>query len=349
MQMSYRYPYNDSVFHQAAMSPTTPGGSSNPSTPVNNPWDFDVATSAPNPAQQPQDTAPSTSLSTLHPAEFSPEELFSTSTTTAAVSSPTVIRLEERVPVVPSQYHRSRIRAASGESRPRTHLQGDASSANAEQPAGTSTGTASSSGPVRTSVTDVERTRPHPYRRPHSAGETGTVSRAGGGVAKTSRSVSDQARRSPLTGENSSGLARMSSPSAAPGTALGRPTSPSKVYSIRTDIHFNVNTNTMIAMLELPGVKHDELSVTLATEPYTHARQISVSGRTHPPFVEPAPEERERTKLERKFGDFLRRLHVPPHTQAADINAEMKDGVLVLTVHLGAPAAVEAPQNITIN
>jgi HSP20 family protein len=110
-------------------------------------------------------------------------------------------------------------------------------------------------------------------------------------------------------------LPARSPPSAAPGTALGRPTSPSKVYSIRTDIHFNANTNTMIAMLELPGVKHDELSVTLATEPYTHARQISVSGRTHPPFVDPVPEERERTKLERKFGDFLRRLHVPPHTQ----------------------------------
>ncbi|KAF8500413.1 hypothetical protein F5888DRAFT_1682069 [Russula emetica] len=343
MQMSYRYPYNESVFHQVTMSPTTPGGSSNPSTPVNNPWDFDVATSTPNPAHQPQDATPST----LHPAEFSPEELFSTSTT-AAVSSPTVIRLEERVPVVPSQYHRSRIRAASGESRPRTHLQGDASSANAEQPAGTSTGTAASSGPVRTSLTEVraERTRPHPYRRPRSAGEAGSVSRASGGVGKTSRSVSDQARRSPLTGENSSGLARMSPPS---GTTPGRPTSPSKVYSIRTDIHFNINTNTMIAMLELPGVKHDELSVTLATEPYTHARQISVSGRTHPPFVEPVPEERERTKLERKFGDFLRRLHVPPHTQAADINAEMKDGVLVLTVHLGTPAAVEAPQIITIN
>jgi hypothetical protein len=206
MQMSYHYPYNESVFHQATMSPTTPGGSSNPSTPVNNPWDFDVATSAPNPAQQPQHATPSTNLSTLHPAEFSPEELFSTSTT-AAVSSPAVIRLEERVPVVPSQYHRSRIRAASGESRPRTHLQGDASSANAEQPAGTSTST----GPVRTSLTDdrAEHTRPHPYRRPRSAGEAGTVSRASGGVGKTSRSVSDQARRSPLTGENSSGLARM--------------------------------------------------------------------------------------------------------------------------------------------
>ncbi|KAH9989198.1 hypothetical protein BJV77DRAFT_694825 [Russula vinacea] len=347
MQMSYRYPYNESSFPQAAMSPTMPGGSSNPSTPVNNPWDFDVATSAPNPAQQPQHTTSSTNHSTLHPAEFSPDELFSTSAT-PAVSSPTVIQLEERIPVVPSQYHRSRIRAASGESRPRTHVQRDASSANAEQPAGTSEGTAASSGLVRTNVR-AERTRTHPYRRPHSAGAGGTDSPASSaGVGRTSRSVSDQARTSPLTGDNGSRLAQMSPPS-APGTALSRPTSPSKVYSIRTDIHLNVDTNTMIAMLEVPGVKHGELSVTLATEPYTHARQITVAGRTHPPFAEPVPEERERMKRERKFGDFLRRLHVPPHTQAADIDAEMKDGVLVLTVHLGAPAAIEAPQMITIN
>ena len=339
MQMSYRYPYNESSFPQAAMSPTMPGGSSNPSTPVNNPWDFDVATSAPNPAQQPQHTTSSTNHSTLHPAEFSPDELFSTSAT-PAVSSPTVIQLEERIPVVPSQYHRSRIRAASGESRPRTHVQRDASSANAEQPAGTSEGTAASSGLVRTNVR-AERTRPHPYRRPHSAGAGGTDSPASSaGVGRASRSVSDQARTSPLTGDNGSRLAQMRyaalysprypsgsvalwaltivparSPPSAPGTALSRPTSPSKVYSIRTDIHLNVDTNTMIAMLEVPGVKHGELSVTLATEPYTHARQITVAGRTHPPFAEPVPEERERMKRERKFGDFLRRLHVPPHTQ----------------------------------
>jgi HSP20 family protein len=322
-----------------------PGESSNPSTPVNNPWDFDVATSAPNPALQPQHATSSTNHSTPHPAEFSPEELFSTSAT-PAVSSPTVIQLEERIPVVPSQYHRSRIRAAGGESRPRTHVQRDASSANAEQPAGTSEGTAPSSGLVRTSLTNVraERTRPHPYRRPHSADAGGTASRASStGAGKASRSVSDQARTSPLMGDNSSGLAQMRyaalysfslpptlsvpspmwtltivparSPPYAPGTALSRPTSPSKVYSIRTDIHLNIDTNTMVAMLELPGVKHDDLSVTLATEPYTHARQITVAGRTYPPFAEPVPEERERMKRERKFGDFLRRLHVPPRTQ----------------------------------
>jgi hypothetical protein len=37
------------------------------------------------------------------------------------------------------------------------------------------------------------------------------------------------------------------------------------------------------------------------------------------------------------------------HCQAADIEAEMKDGVLVLTVRLGTPAVVEAPQVITIH
>ncbi|KAI0290991.1 hypothetical protein BC826DRAFT_1106152 [Russula brevipes] len=309
------------------MSPTTPGGGSNPSTPVNHPWDFEIDPSASNPAQQHQDPTTSTSLATLHPADFSAQELFSTSVA-PAVSSPTVIQLEERIPVVPSQYHRSRIRAASGENRPRTHVQKDASSASAEQPAGASTGTAPSSGLVRASPTNVraERTRAHPYRRPHSACAEGAVSRASSaGAGKTSRSVSDQARTSPFTGDNSPGLTRMSPPSAAPGTAPSQSDIALKVYSIRTDISFNIDTNVMIAMLELPG------------------------GRTRPPFAEPLPEERERTKRERKFGEFIRRFHVPLHTQAADIDADMKDGILVLTVRLGAPATVEAPQIITIN
>ena len=340
LQMSYRYPYNDSGYPQDTMSPSTPGGGSNPTTPVNNhPWDFDVATSTSNPAQQPQDPSSSTGLATLHPAEFSPHELYSPS-----VAPPTVIQLEERVPVVLSQYHRSRIRAASGESGTRPHVQRDAQSANAEQPAGTSTGTSPSSGLVRTSVTNVrsERTRAHPYRRPHSAGAGGDASRASSaGAPKATRSVSDQARTSPPTVEHNCGLTRMryaaplsfhpssiplpvwaltvvpacSPPSAAPGTTLGQAAFPPKVYSIRTDIHFNIDTNTMIAMLELPGVKLGELSVTLATEPYTHARQITIAGRTHPPFSEPGPDDRERSKRERKFGEFLRRLQVPPHTQ----------------------------------
>ncbi|KAF8268001.1 hypothetical protein EI94DRAFT_1728936 [Lactarius quietus] len=351
VQMSYRYPYNGSSFPQDSMSPTTPGGGSNASTPVNNPnpWDFDydVATSASNPVQQPQDPSTSTGIATLHPADFSsPQEHFSASAT-PAVSSPTVIQLEERVPVVPSQYHRSRIRTPSGESRPRTHVQKDASSAGAEQSTCTNSGSAPSSGLVRASVTKAhaERTRAHPYRRPHSAGE-GRAATHVSTAGKTPRSVSDQARASPFSEDNRSGLTRMSPPQAVP---LDRSTSPPKVYSIRTDMHFNVDTNTMVAMLELPGVQQGEISVTLATEPYTHARQITIAGRSRPPFAEPAPEERERTKRERKFGEFLRRLQVPPHTQAADIEAEMKDGILVLTVRLGTPAVVEAPQVITIN
>jgi hypothetical protein len=194
------------------MSPSTPGGGSNPTTPVNNhPWDFDVTTSTSNPAQQPQDPSSSTGLAPLHPAEFSPHELYSTSVG-PAVSPPTVIQLEERVPVVLSQYHRSRIRAASGESGTRTHVQRDAQSANAEQPAGTSAGTVPSSGLVRTSLTNVhsERTRVHPYRHPHSAGAGRDASRASSaGAPKTTRSVSDQARTSPPTVENSCGLTRM--------------------------------------------------------------------------------------------------------------------------------------------
>jgi hypothetical protein len=201
------------------MSPTTPGGGSDASTPVlapvNNPWDFeyDVATSVPNQVQQPQDPNTSTGIATLHPADFSsPQEQFSASAT-PAVSSPTVIQLEERVPVVPSQYHRSRIRTPSGESRPRTHVQKDTSSAGAEQPTCTNTGSAPSSGLVRGSPTKAhaERTRVHPYRRPHSAGEGRAATHFSNAaeVGKTRRSVSDQARVSPFTEDNRSGLTRM--------------------------------------------------------------------------------------------------------------------------------------------
>ncbi len=209
--MSYHYPYNGPGFPQDSMSPTTPGGGSNASTPVNNPWDYDVATSAPNQVQQPQDQTTSTGITTLHPADFSsPQELFSASAT-PAVSSPTVIQLEERVPVVPSQYHRSRIRTASGESRPRTHVQTDVSSAGAEQPTGTNSCSAPSSGLVRVSLPKPrERTRVHPYGRPHSAcGGRAATHVSTGEAGKTPRSVSDQARVSPFTEDNRSGLTRM--------------------------------------------------------------------------------------------------------------------------------------------
>src|SRR6266404_1104045 len=152
VQMSYRYSYNDSSFPQDAMSPVTPGGGSNASTPVNNPWDFDITTPASNQIQLPQDPDASPCITTLHPADFSsPQELFSASAA-PAISCPTVIQLEERVPIVPSQYHRSRIGMGSGESRPRTNVQKDASSADAEQPAGSSSGSAPSSGLVRVSL-----------------------------------------------------------------------------------------------------------------------------------------------------------------------------------------------------
>lgn len=213
--MSYRYPYNGPSFPQDSMSPTTPGGGSNASTPVNNPWDydFDVAASAPNQIQQPQDQTTSSGITTLHPADFSsPQEQFSASAT-PAISSPTVIQLEERVPVVPSQYHRSRIRTPSGESRPRTHVQTDASSAGAEQPTCTNSGSVPSSGLVRASLTKAhaERTqRAHPYRRPHSAGGGRAATHGSNAEAgKARRSVSDQARVSPIIEDNRSGLTRM--------------------------------------------------------------------------------------------------------------------------------------------
>ncbi|KAI0044321.1 hypothetical protein FA95DRAFT_1497267, partial [Auriscalpium vulgare] len=122
-------------------------------------------------------------------------------------------------------------------------------------------------------------------------------------------------------------------------------------YGICTDIGYNGATNTMTAMLELPGVKIEDLSITLATEPYTKLRQITIAGRARPAFGELEHEEREgraRITRERKFGNLMKRLTVPPETQARDVLAELQDGILILSIPLGPPIAVEEPQVITI-
>lgn len=79
---------------------------------------------------------------------------------------------------------------------------------------------------------------------------------------------------------------------------------------IRTDIHYSAETNTVTAMLELPGVKKSSLRLNLHTCPYSRVRQISVSGKAVPVFSEEGF-----TVRERKFGEFMRTLVVPPETK----------------------------------
>ncbi|TFY73568.1 hypothetical protein EWM64_g10444 [Hericium alpestre] len=108
----------------------------------------------------------------------------------------------------------------------------------------------------------------------------------------------------------------------------------------------------MTALLELPGVKRSDLNIILSTCKYTYVRQITVAGRTTPAFADFERDEREgraQTTRERKYGAFLRRLHVPPNTQAHDINAELENGLLILTIPLGPSIPPENPQSIPIH
>ncbi|KAI0062616.1 hypothetical protein BV25DRAFT_1803596 [Artomyces pyxidatus] len=124
-----------------------------------------------------------------------------------------------------------------------------------------------------------------------------------------------------------------------------------KVYSIRSDIHYSTATNTMTAMLELPGVKRGDLNIALVTEPYSKLRQVVVSGTSRPVFGEHEQEERDgraRAVHERRFGDFMRRYTVPFTTQAHDIGAQMQDGILILSIFLGPSISIDPPQTINI-
>ena len=119
------------------------------------------------------------------------------------------------------------------------------------------------------------------------------------------------------------------SPAAPPPAALF-PTGPSTrtrptrapqgetVYSIRADVHYSLRTNTMTALLELPGLARGDVQIGLAPCRFTRAPQLTISGRVRAPFPPGAADERDgraHTTRERKYGPFVRRLHVPPGTQ----------------------------------
>ena len=91
-------------------------------------------------------------------------------------------------------------------------------------------------------------------------------------------------------------------------------------YLIRSDVHYDLGSKTLTAMLELPGVKKSEVRVTLSTCYYNRVKQVTVYGRTRPVFpVSGFPEgidgPPDLTVRERKFGDFSRTFAVPSETK----------------------------------
>ncbi|KAJ7931284.1 hypothetical protein B0H13DRAFT_1594541, partial [Mycena leptocephala] len=106
-------------------------------------------------------------------------------------------------------------------------------------------------------------------------------------------------------------------------------------YIIRADTHYDPGTRILTALLELPGMKRSDLSITLATTLFNRVRQVTVSGQSRAPFPPSAPA----ALRERKYGRFTRAFPVPADTKPEDIDAAMEDGVLVLKISCGLPAA----------
>jgi hypothetical protein len=91
-------------------------------------------------------------------------------------------------------------------------------------------------------------------------------------------------------------------------------------YSIRGDVTYDTVNKILIATLELPGVRKQDLNITLGTCLYNGVRQITISGTTSPRFpVDENPNAYFATHLrpvrERKYGEYQRVFAVPNETK----------------------------------
>lgn len=92
-----------------------------------------------------------------------------------------------------------------------------------------------------------------------------------------------------------------------------------------------------ILTADMPGIRKGDLDIQLA------GNRLSISGRRE---AEPVREDERFYSQERSFGTFNRTFSLPEEVQASQVAADLRDGVLHLTV----PKSPEVrPQKITIN
>src|SRR4051794_37336998 len=100
-----------------------------------------------------------------------------------------------------------------------------------------------------------------------------------------------------------------------------------------------VTDDDVTVVMDVPGFKHDELTIELLGD------ALTVRGQRAVPY-EPAGEGRRTwQRLERGFGRFERSIQVPKGLDPDRIDASLTDGVL--TLHLPKPEAVK-PRRIAI-
>ncbi|KAK7046908.1 hypothetical protein R3P38DRAFT_3346514 [Favolaschia claudopus] len=129
----------------------------------------------------------------------------------------------------------------------------------------------------------------------------------------------------------------------------GPPPAEGKRFLIRSDTHYDKETRVLTALLELPGLAKDDLSVTLTTTLFNRIRQVTVTGQSRSPFpASPSTSTPAPVIRERRYGRFARAFPVPADTKPEDIDASLEGGVLVLRISCGLPAASADEHEIPI-
>ena len=100
------------------------------------------------------------------------------------------------------------------------------------------------------------------------------------------------------------------------GTMVGTATSP---RSFEPAIDVRTNENEIVLLCDLPGVRREELDITLENHVLTIKGSRRFEGR-----------ERERVMLGRAYGSFARAVTLPDSIDEAKLSADLADGVLTV-------------------
>ncbi|KAL1682417.1 hypothetical protein EV122DRAFT_203461 [Schizophyllum commune] len=235
--------------------------------------------------------------------------------------------------------------------------------------------------PSLSSTPGMQRTshasrRLHPYQRPSSVAprQTPTVPsqhvRFGqsGPIQMQSRhpSSSSSSGTSPITGiaghlaasgvvQQAQQSAQATSPITLPsahfpplaqgGERVSRAPYRSRPLGLRTEEYYDEAAGEYSVHLEVPGVRRSDLSITLAKNAHSRAQEIVIQGQRQDPTAE-GKQTRICSRL--VYGRFRQVLPVGNEVKGEDIVARLANGILTITVHVGPPITLPAPQNILI-
>ena len=122
------------------------------------------------------------------------------------------------------------------------------------------------------------------------------------------------------------------SPFAAPARVFGEFGWTPALEVVEKDHH-------LVARFELPGLKKEEIAVTVTDE------GLTVQGERK---LEEEEKKHNWYKAERTYGKFVRTVPLPAGINPADIKATFENGVLEIVVPLPAAAVAAAPRKVEI-